>query len=296
MIQRIKQEFLSIVRADGIILNYPDVQAAEGRVNLHYYHAELQNPEEKIECNLGDYLSEFIVRWFCRKYGINYEKKLPQKKHLYAVGSILQMGYQNATVWGSGFAFEPGVLRSFPHRSCFQKLDIRCVRGPKTRATLLRLGHDCPEVYGDPAVLMPLIYEPRVNKTIDYLVIPHYTKYRETMEQCGEERCISMNTRDYKKIIDRICSAKKVVSSSLHGIILAEAYGVPAVYYQDRPTRLGYKFADWYISTGREMWNVPSGWKNGANRDGSLPTNERIKELQNNLINSFPFDLWGSMS
>lgn len=101
---------------------------------------------------------------------------------------------------------------------------------------------------------------------------------------------VSMNTTDYKTVIDKICSAKMVISSSLHGIILAEAYGVPAVFYQDRPERFNYKYADWYGSTGREDFFVAQSIQEAMSQTGlKVPD---LKTMQENLIHTFPYDLW----
>lgn len=40
-----------------------------------------------------------------------------------------------------------------------RKLDVRAVRGPVTRAILMDYGYSVPEVYGDPAIIMPEIYK-----------------------------------------------------------------------------------------------------------------------------------------
>ena len=286
-IQRLGREIECIRNADDIILNYPEHKAEDNRVNLHYYHAEWCDRETDV--NLGDYLSEVIVRWLCEKNGILFEKKIPERKHLYAIGSILQMGYQNATVWGTGFAFELGKLRAFPHRR--RNLDIKCVRGPLTRNTLIQLGFNCPEIYGDPGVLMPMIYRPREAAHMDYVIIPHYSVEDKTRSEYGTDRIISMNTKDYASVIDRICASDKVISSSLHGIILAEAYGIPAVFYQDREQRFNYKYEDWYQSTGRSLNHICMSVEEAIKLESSVPS-EVIERLQNNLLLSFPIELW----
>lgn len=38
------------------------------------------------------------------------------------------------------------------------------------------MGYECPEIYGDPAVLTPQIYEGTVKHRSRYIVIPHYSK------------------------------------------------------------------------------------------------------------------------
>jgi len=281
----IGKEFKKIVLSDKIMLNYLNVNSLDNRVNLHYYNRSYNNSDH----NLGDYLSEVVVEYFLEKKGLSLSSKVEEKKHLYAIGSILLMGYQDATIWGSGLPFAPSWLRSIPHKKVFRKLDIRCVRGPLTQKRLAALGHKCPDVYGDPAVLMPLIYNPQaVKKTQEFVIIPHFSQEANLRKKYSDACVVSMRTSDYESVIDSICSAKKVVSSSLHGIILAESYGVPAVYYSDRPELYNFKYEDWYASTDREFCvrGIDSAIECIA------PSVPDITHLQQNLINSFPYDLW----
>ena len=106
-----------------------------------------------------------------------------------------------------------------------------------------------------------------------------------------EDHIISMKTKDYKKVINKICSAKVVVSSSLHGIILAEAYGIPAVFVQDRPEKFNFKYQDWYESTNRTMEVYTNLEKALTVEKKEVPD---LNQMRKNLIDSFPYDLWNS--
>jgi pyruvyltransferase len=158
-------------------------KVAPNCVNLHYWRKNTQTGQED---NLGDYLSVVVVERLKAHYHIE-EKRLSKTKHLYAIGSIIQAGFQNATVWGSGFLNNPltGRLACLFQGRLSRKLDIRAVRGPLTREALIRLGHNCPEVFGDPAVLMPLFYAAKCeDKKQDYVVVSHYsdkTKYENSV-------------------------------------------------------------------------------------------------------------------
>lgn len=177
-------------------------------------------------------------------------------KHLYAVGSILGAGFQNATVWGSGFMNDPqGSLQSrVLNRKEFRKLDVRAVRGLVSREALLKLGHDSPEVYDDPTILMPEIYQPvKTNSKQEYLVISHFT------DKTVDKNSLPIFTTDYSGFIDLLCSAERVISSSLHGIILAESYGIPAVLYLPQAVQGNltlYKYRDYYLGTRRSRFPV----------------------------------------
>lgn len=283
---RVREEFQSIIKRNSMILDDPLRQIRRNRVNLHYYTIPNTTPSED---NLGDYLSPIVVSYMLDRGGVSFDNELTSTKNLYAIGSILLMGYQNATIWGAGFPFEPGFLRSFPHRYPFRKLDVRAVRGPLTKRTLEKLGHKCSDNFGDPAILMPLIYNPSQDKLFDCLVIPHYSTETTIKKKYPALNFASMQTRDYKKVIDLICSSRKVISSSLHGVILAESYGVPAIYFQDRPSKFNYKVEDWYASTKRNS-NIQNSLENAL----SIKP-ERIPDLsvmQKKLLDSFPYDIF----
>ncbi|MDD3409215.1 MAG: polysaccharide pyruvyl transferase family protein [Eubacteriales bacterium] len=289
MINRVFREVYSMVYSNKIILNYPSVKQHIEQVNLHCFDAD-KTLQDNI--NLGDHLSGIVVNWMLREKGLSLETCIGTKdKHnLYAIGSILLMGYQNATVWGSGLPFKPSLLRGLFHTNLLRSLDIRAVRGPYTRKVLLELGHKCPDVYGDPAVLMPMIYkQTTMEKTQDYIVIPHFSTYVENSTTESNNDVISMHTTNYKSVIDRICRSRIVISSSLHGIILAESYGVPAIFYQDRPERFNFKYYDWYKSTGREV-SIAHSVEEAKHMEPMMPPN--LNSMRGSLLETFPYDLW----
>ena len=140
---------------------------------------------------------------------------------------------------------------------------------------------------------MPMIYRPKEAVHTDYVIIPHYSVEDKTRSEYGTDRIISMNTKDYASVIDRICASNKVISSSLHGIILAEAYGIPAVFYQDREQRFNYKYEDWYQSTGRNCVSPCDSIDSAMKKTTDKSASGRIKDMQDQLIETFPKYLWG---
>ena len=296
IIQRIMTEIRILFLRNQILLCYPSMTAKKDRINLNYYHAGLlpgiRCSKDSGERNLGDDLAPHILTYALQRNALTLESPTKKSSHLYSVGSILLLGYQNTVVWGSGILTAPSSARTFFHRALFRKLDIRAVRGPLTRDVLLRLGHQCPEVYGDPGCLMPLIYKPEVEKTLDYLVIPHYLAQKELEDNIPAQNIISMMTDDYRAVIDKICSAKKVIASSLHGIILAEAYGVPAIFLQHRPKHFDFKYSDYYQSTGRDFGPTATTLAEALAMDpGTAPD---LTGMQQALLRTFPYDLWDS--
>lgn len=152
------------------------------------------------------------------------------------------------------------------------------------------MGHKCPEIYGDPAILMPLIYHPKTEVTHEYAIIPQYITEKKIREEYPNDIVISMNTNDYESVITKIVSCKKVITSSLHGIILAEAYGVPAVWYRGLKKEVDFKYLDYYASTGRKPDIIPTSIEEAMVLE-PLPL-PNLKPLQEGLMKTFPYDLW----
>lgn len=240
--------------------------------------------------NLGDELAPIIYKWMLNKKKISAMKKIGETRHLLTVGSVIGMGNFNATIWGSGIH----TLRTAKitiKKEKFIKYDIRAVRGPITRSILQLAGYSCPKIYGDPAILMPLIYSGKRGKCRDNVsIIKHITN--DHSKEKNNYSYIKMNTTDYKKVIDQIINSKKIISSSLHGIILAEAYGVPAVFLNKGMSNEKMKFFDWYLSTNRTEIKIANSLDEALNMEPmALPD---LNDMRTKLMQSFPYDLWES--
>ena len=301
IIKKVLNEAKSIFNADDIILYFPNVKAKDHRVNLHVSDMKQNghvdaNDDTKSSYNLGDYLGEVVVNWMLTRKGLSLDDYVEKKKHLLTVGSGAVKSYQNMTVWGSGVERELSqMLRRFFQRSWFRKLDIRAVRGPLTREYLTGLGHKCPAVYGDPAILMPLIYDYDGERSVggvgyNVSIIPQLVTEGEIRKNYPNAHIISMNTNNYKNVIDQIKQSKLIISSSLHGVILADAYGVPSVWYRGLQKEVDFKYLDYYASTGRQPKDIPTSVEEAMKRD-PLPLPD-LKSLQEGLLASFPYDLW----
>lgn len=163
--------------------------------------------------NLGDFLPKIVYDWMIIYYKLDKNKKVKRTIHLMTIGSIIGMGYFDAVIWGSGIHMNKTVRNLIEGRKKI-KYDIRAVRGPVTRAFLRGAGYDCPEVYGDPAVLMPNIYDPRENKNQQkkYKIsfIAHWSmKDKYNLDKYKDIHFIDICTHDYKKVIDEIVMSEK---------------------------------------------------------------------------------------
>lgn len=246
-------------------------------INLFYWR--LSSHSE----NLGDYLSKVVVSHFMPPH----QNSAKNKVTLYAIGSVLGFRCQDATVWGSGILYKHTITQD---RLRYSTLDIRAVRGPKTRQLLLDVGKDCPEVYGDPAILMPLIFKPEnIVKKHRVSVVLHYAHENCLIPANLNCNLISIVTDDYESFITNIMESELVISSSLHGIILAETYGVPAILLSANKQRL-FKYEDWYHSTGRYDIVIANSIEEALTMQPMPLPN--LQKMQENLLKAFPSDLW----
>lgn len=255
----------------------------KGRVYLEYYNDAI---------NLGDVLSPVVCEYMLSKQSLSLLSSAYSKKpiHFTAIGSILGgNGNFDLTVWGSGIRTFFSVM-NLSRKKYYQKMDIRIVRGPVTQAALEQIGIPCPRVYGDPAVLMPMIYSPEARPRKGTVLITHFLTPMEQYSKLENVTVLDIKTEDYKNFIDIIASAERVISSSLHGIILAEAYGTPAVFLKKGIEAELLKFYDWYYSTERYSVRIASDIKEALQMEPMpLPI---LDKMQTALIQTFPYDLW----
>lgn len=250
-------------------------------VNIEYSNFPIDAPP-----NLGDKLAPVVFEYLRGKFNLsNINVKKPI--HLNMIGSIIAFKNYDAIIWGSGLLNDSIIKRNYKYKK-IPKYDIRAVRGPLTRNCLISHGYSCPNVFGDPAILLPLIYVPSsTEKKYKISIIKHYTDKSIIPNDFHE---INIVTEDYKFVIDEINASELVVSSSLHGLILAETYGIPTIWYKLENKGI-FKFMDWYLSIGVDKPAMTIDLSNlGFNKNINLKS--RIISLVEPLIDSFPFELW----
>lgn len=248
-------------------------------VKLQYFYKPI---------NIGDQLAPVIINWILKKNTI--QDKSTKDINFLAIGSILAADffYQDATVWGTGIHYieDAGRLGHDSHR---RKLDVRAVRGPITRRALEQAGYLCPHIYGDPAILMPLIYNKRIVKKRTKASVIRQLQYRN-LDVPKYVNKIDVKTTNYRQFIDEIIASDRIISSSLHGIILGESYGIPSVFLLENETQEIIKYFDWYYSTGRKNIKIAHSIEEAMSLTPmQLPD---IRNMQDKLLKAFPCDIY----
>ncbi|MDO8564122.1 MAG: polysaccharide pyruvyl transferase family protein [Nanoarchaeota archaeon] len=243
--------------------------------------------------NFGDQLSQVIIEKILNKKikTINLAKDKNFSGKLLSLGSIFHYSKSQDTIWGTGInPYWQKQKRFILFFKPLKNLDIRAVRGPLTRKYIQdNLKIDCPEVYGDPALLIPSLFPKlKPNPKKEYGIIPHV---KDIPLFINNPNLISPS-EDWKKVVKAILKCKFIISSSLHGLIVAEAFGIPARWlhnnslpsYEKEGT---FKYNDYYASTNRSLNDYASTIDEALKMKGK----DKIKNFNyKSLLDSFPYD------
>lgn len=238
--------------------------------------------------NAGDHLSKVVVELVLSLKDKDIFNKKSSKNKLLSIGSVMHFAKDGDCIWGTGVN---GKID--PKKITCKNLDIRAVRGPCTRDFLLEKNFTVPEVFGDPGILLPLFYDKKLfihdeEHLKDFVVIPHMNEDLSFYKNYKNNICTPK--QGALSFVREIVNSKFVISSSLHGLIIAESYGIPAVFLEGDSGESLFKYNDYYLGTGRSKY---SRVKNVE--DAFDCTNEPIRDLyerQMALVASFPYDLW----
>ena len=167
----------------------------------------------------------------------------PWRRCLFAIGSILDHANYKTIVWGSGF-------REFTSK--YRHSKILAVRG-KLSLDILPSKMDKKNIaLGDPALLLPLIYHSQSKKKVKVGIVPHFVDYAFFFDNYADKyNIIDVRTNDVEGVIDQINESEYILSSSLHGIIIAHAYGIPALWIKKGFIKSSeFKFYDYFSTVG----------------------------------------------
>jgi hypothetical protein len=167
---------------------------------------------------------------------------------LLGAGSILDVLRVDdiAVVWGTGMMWASADFAA--------PREIHAVRGPLTAARCRDQGYACPDIYGDPGIVLPHFLESRSGSDHAVGILAHYVDQRAARQQFPEVdgvRHIDV-TRPVDAVVNDIQVCELLVSSSLHGVIVSHAFGRRCAWVEfgDRLLGDGTKFADYFGSAG----------------------------------------------
>ncbi|MCM3697157.1 polysaccharide pyruvyl transferase family protein [Microbacterium oleivorans] len=231
-------------------------------------------PKGRLTNNFGDLIGPEVVRTLVG----NATRSRPGDRRLLAVGSILHFAEDDDVVWGSGIN---GKIPLSQIRAI--RLDVRAVRGPLTADVLRKRGVAVPDVFGDPALLYPALNDiKRATPTRPLTIVPNLHD-----EETWRHRAEALSPRlPIREVVATIAQSEFVAASSLHGLVIADALGVPASMLQPSKEDL-FKYQDYYEGTGRRMPKVCATIAETLDQPADL-----LRWSPTSLIDAFPHDLW----
>ena len=294
-----------------------------------YYWTDMLNFGDRLNEDVCRFLSGSDPVWASPKrcnaafIGSILEKFIYRRKRWTADALWIKYFRGKVDVWGSGFIKSPETS----DERLMRRLNVRAVRGRVTLERLRRLtGVDLNEVaVGDPGLLASKIYPAKSSAFRVCGIIPHHAELAaikrsaDTVAIESERGILQDSTLKAmplferlaksipgavvlnpesppKTVIGRISECEAVLSSAMHGLIVADSFGIPNRRVIASESLMGgdYKFRDYYSAFSKNKYravnireDVSAGLletvKNGFE---DLP--REIVKIQDSLICSFP--------
>lgn len=195
--------------------------------------------------NVGDMIGSYILE----KLGYDPIWSDTNRNHVMLAGSILQDATNKSLVLGSGFGARNQTVKGKP------KIEI--VRGEISSKMLINQGFVKSWQLGDPALALPLLFSPPRDVKYEVGIIPHYIDKNAIQPPCSLFIDV---LQPVEKVIQDILSCEVTLSSSLHGLIISHAYGIPSLWVGcDLIAGDGMKYHDYFSSVGIKPYE-PKTW------------------------------------
>lgn len=187
--------------------------------------------------NFGDALTP----WLLRPRGVLPVLTSPERARMIGVGSILEHLPEDydGVVWGTGLIRD--ASKDLP------KATVLAVRGALTRE---RVGAPETVALGDPGLLASDVIARRKPR-YELGFVPHSDHHaspevRALLERHDPRLHFIDVRRSPDHVVSEISRCRHVLSTSLHGLVIADSYGIPGAWARLAPDLLGstYKFQD----------------------------------------------------
>lgn len=216
-------------------------------------------------------------------------------KIILGAGSIAAIANSKTIIWGSGLMVSDTKATNGYYLA---------VRGQLTAKIIKDKGLANDLVLGDPGLLMPIVYPKTKKNTKKIGIAPHIKDYEYFKHNFHNNyKIIDLATTDVERVINEVLECEYILSTSLHGIIVAHAYNIPAIWIEKVVLEeSGFKFFDYFSSVKIKGYK---GYRNlnyilsspaktklffEENKEISLP-NINLASIQKGLIEIAPFEI-----
>lgn len=220
---------------------------------------------------MGDLLNKYMIEDL-----FDVEVKIPNLFHcdMIAIGSglssVLTGGKKFTTdyilsrfkkspffIWGTGFINYKDIE---DNKFLFKNTKILSLRGELTRQRVEQiLGHSIDVPLGDGGLLAERWVGSNIKKKYKVGIIPHFKEQesliiKDLLNHYPNSTLINLKGSP-ADVIRKIAECEFILSSSLHGLIIADSYHIPNLHiklyeFGEKMKGDGFKFADYYSSYG----------------------------------------------
>lgn len=144
-----------------------------------------------------------------------------------SLGNRYLLGTRRARLFGTGLREAPPPGTTLPAER---------VLGLRGAASAAALGLPAALGIGDPGLVVRELVSPRRTPRREPVLIPHFSAFasprtRALLRGCAADGCTVMPpNRPWREVATAVRDASAVISSSLHGIVFADSFGVPAIW------------------------------------------------------------------
>lgn len=271
-------------------LNLLESKANKHRKGLKVYW---WRPSGRSKRNFGDEITPIIIE---RLWGIRCLWTRLADCDMVGAGSVIDIvntynpkGH-TVEVWGSGL-IEDGPAIENPD------INYHLVRGPLTAKRV----SDGFVPSGDPGLLASKVFAAAKGKTHRVGIVPHMRDLEsdEVVQLGSNSECLIISPyQTPEKVAKDITACEVVFSSSLHGLIFADSFGVPNFRIKHNELEGGdYKFNDYYLSTNRspvhysmsEVVGIVESDKNLEQTISAYSPISNLSEIQDTIEAAFPY-------
>lgn len=214
----------------GILAKLTDALHLNGEARVFYH---LGRP------NFGDDINPWFLGTLT---GRSFRWGSTRRRHLLGVGSIAELASRHSLVMGSGL-LEPLVRSERPLLG-----RVAALRGALS-AEMLGV---TPSHLGDPICLVDRLLPRPPVRAGSVGIVPHVINVPAWREQLRgrEDLTLIDPAGDPLSVLQAIAGCERLASQSLHGLAVADAYGIPAVWIEPSPGMVGgrFKFDDYHTA------------------------------------------------
>ena len=270
---------------------------------LNVYYAKVEN--------MGDKLNKEIIE---KCFGYDVCRRTYLTGQLSGIGSglgnctlegnffkktlkkIFGLLFPSVSIWGTGFISYKNCDEKFYKK----KINFCAVRGELSKKRVEKLlGRELDIPVGDAGILSSYLLDNRPKLKYDVGIIAHY---KEQDDEVFKKLLLRFNNSVFIDVKDtplnvthKIAECKVIISSSLHGLIIADSLGVPNkhIVVTDNLLGDGFKFDDYYSAYGLKHEYVDMNKDDIYNLEDVVNdykiTKEMVEEKKQDMLNCFPY-------